>query len=86
MTTLTRRGFALSNKHVSKDLYCCRDNRSRSLNFKVFQVAVSRLFQLLYFPEGGVEQHFQDLGLNKGKINNTNRLGGKADLGQMKSH
>lgn len=34
MTTLTRWGFALSNKHVSKDLYCCADNTSP---FSAFQ-------------------------------------------------
>lgn len=40
MTTLTRRGFALSNKHVSKDLYSWSDSRARPLDFKGFQVGV----------------------------------------------
>lgn len=40
MTTLTHGGFALSNKHVSKDLYCCADNTSHSLDFEAFQVRV----------------------------------------------
>lgn len=63
MTTLTHWGFALSNKHVSKDLYCCGDNTSHSLNFKVFQVRVYR-FDQLYIECGGV-QHLQMLGQRK---------------------
>lgn len=34
MTTLTRWGFALSNNHVSKDLYCCADNTSPFIEFQ----------------------------------------------------
>lgn len=53
MTTLTRwGGFALSNKHVSEDLYCRGDNNPlpRSLNFKKnYPLAVDRGSVLIWF-------------------------------------